>query len=922
MVTAEALAQRAEEVRGSVDLTALLVHLRERARPLLARMPIIPEQKALLTVDGGFCPDDGTALTFDPWSATEHRCPRCGKTWSGERHNWSWARYQHLWLAERAAHLATLAGLGDETDRPAAARARDILNGYAQRYWRYPNRDNVLGPSRLFFSTYLESLWTCNYIAAAALLRACNQLDDATARGVNQVVEEASTVIGDYDEAFSNRQTWNNAALAAAAVWFEDEELAQRVIEGETGLIAHLVRGYGRDGMWYEGENYHLFALRGLLTGAGWARLAGVDFREDPRLADRLQAALRAPALTALPDFTFPARKDSRFGVSLAQPGYVELWEIGLACLGISDIGAWLEALYKVPAFPREVQESYLHDAPTDRTPQPASRTSLSWWALLGILPDLPASATPWEPTSVLLESQGLAVLRRDGRYVSLECGPNGGGHGHPDRLQLTVFADGVYWLPDPGTGQYVTHDLFWYRSTLAHNAPRLDGESQPPGNASCECFDDQGEWAWIHGRFNSLIRMVATGPDYIVDVTTLAAREEHLLELPWHIAGRGAVETRGRWVNDELPDEFVTRVQRFIPEGHGGGEIVLSHVQQHSRLTAHLVFDGELLEAEGPGLPGERERATFYVARARGRNARIITVLELHTDQAVIRAVRARGDTVEIETSAGVDRHRFSTAEWIVEREGQGAVTLRGQREATLPFAPLLEIDLPTPVTAPAFHIGGPPPVDGTLEGFDLSEPLELGLEDQYRRSEDAYPGPDDFSALAYAAWDESALYLAVVVTKPDFVPRPAHAAPLRLDNEPDEIHSDGLQVYVAPARRPSSDDAVAPVGYLIVPNEDGHSIRAITTSDTRDHGNHAAVRGGWRRTDTGYCMTVAIPWPAGVHPHAGARVSFDLIINEMLPGRLRRVGQLVWSGGGGWVWLRGDRQDPARFGVLELVG
>ncbi len=44
--------------------------------------------------------------------------------------------------------------------------------------------------------------------------------------------------------------------------------------------------------------------------------------------------------------------------------------------------------------------------------------------------------------------------------------------------------------------------------------------------------------------------------------------------------------------------------------------------------------------------------------------------------------------------------------------------------------------------------------------------------------------------------------------------------------------------------------------------------------------------------------------------------------IINEMLPGRMRRAGQLVWSGGGGWVWLRGDRQDPTRFGILELVG
>jgi hypothetical protein len=44
-------------------------------------------------------------------------------------------------------------------------------------------------------------------------------------------------------------------------------------------------------------------------------------------------------------------------------------------------------------------------------------------------------------------------------------------------------------------------------------------------------------------------------------------------------------------------------------------------------------------------------------------------------------------------------------------------------------------------------------------------------------------------------------------------------------------------------------------------------------------------------------------------------------LLVNQMLPERLRRVGQLVWSGGGGWVYLRGDRQDPARFGTLELA-
>jgi hypothetical protein len=34
-----------------------------------------------------------------------------------------------------------------------------------------------------------------------------------------------------------------------------------------------------------------------------------------------------------------------------------------------------------------------------------------------------------------------------------------------------------------------------------------------------------------------------------------------------------------------------------------------------------------------------------------------------------------------------------------------------------------------------------------------------------------------------------------------------------------------------------------------------------------------------------------------------------------------MRRAGQLVWSGGGGWVYLRGDRQNESGFGVLELA-
>src|SRR5207248_919142 len=134
----------------------------EMCTPEMAQLEqAVTTAKALLSVDGGVCPDDGTTLAFDPWSPAEHRCPRCGQIQRGERHDRNWARDQHLWLAERAAHLATLAALAG--DAAAAGRATEILRGYVRTYWQYPNRDNVLGPSRLFFSTYLESIWLCNY---------------------------------------------------------------------------------------------------------------------------------------------------------------------------------------------------------------------------------------------------------------------------------------------------------------------------------------------------------------------------------------------------------------------------------------------------------------------------------------------------------------------------------------------------------------------------------------------------------------------------------------------------------------------------------------------------------------------------------------------------------------------------------------
>jgi len=916
MVTDEELAARRAAIDASPDLQALRASLLERARPLLERPPYIPDEKALLSVDGGVCPRDRAALAFDPWSPRAHRCPRCGDVFTGERHDRHWARYQHLWLAERAAHLAALAALASS---PAAgARAREILSGYGERYLRYPNRDNVLGPARLFFSTYLESVWLCNYLAAAMLLQQCGELDAATERAVAQVADEAANLIGEFDEWFSNRQTWNNAALTAIAVWFEDEALAERAVAGRTGLVAHLARGFGRDGMWYEGENYHLFALRALLTGAAWGRLAGLDLFAEAAPAARLAAALRAPAITALPDFTYPARKDSRFGVSLAQPAYLDVWERGLGYLDASgrggdatELAGWLRALYGVQAAP-ELMESYLHDAPLDPRPAPHGRHSLSWLSFLEMLPVLPQPAAPWSPSSTLLDAQGLAVLRAPDCYVSLECGPLGGGHGHYDRLHLTVHAGGVHWLPDAGTASYVSPDLPWYRSTIAHNAPRWDNRSQPAGDATCDAFEQKGEWGWVRGKYGSASRATLCGRGYIVDVVDFAGAEEHAVELPWHFAAAVEVETPGKWKADAISDPFVSEVEAFTASGPG--PIVCSAAAGDRRLRVLFLGGGELLRGSGPGRPGSARREQFFVRRAHARGVRFLTVLEVVAAAPMVRDVRLRGDVIEVETANGVDRHSLQAGGWTVEGPA-GVTRLAGRRAPEAPFEPFIEVNAPTKARASALRVDSPPALDGTLTGFDAADPLTLDVEDQYRRSEEAYPGPEDISATAYANWDDSALYVAVDVTKPELCFRPPDAAPLLLDNEPDDIHSDGLQLYLGDGMQGEG------YGFLVVPEgTSGGGLRIRTVAGTA--AQRDMLRGAWRRTDTGYRVTVALTFPERVLAHPGGTLGFDLIVNEKLPDRMRRSGQLVWSGGNGWVWLRGDRQSSDRLGTLDLLG
>src|SRR5205085_3069141 len=189
---------------ATAELAPLANGLSDELAPVIARELYIPREKALLSRAGGRCARDGATLAFDPFSPHRHRCPTCGETYTGVAHDRFWIFWYQLWLAERALHGALLAML--RCDEAAGSFAGKVLDHYADEYLRYPNRDNVLGPTRPFFSTYLESIWLLNLCIALDLLEHRGRGVEALgARVRERIIEPSAALIASYDEGASNR---------------------------------------------------------------------------------------------------------------------------------------------------------------------------------------------------------------------------------------------------------------------------------------------------------------------------------------------------------------------------------------------------------------------------------------------------------------------------------------------------------------------------------------------------------------------------------------------------------------------------------------------------------------------------------------------------------------------------------------------
>jgi hypothetical protein len=489
------------------------------------------------------------------------------------------------------------------------------------------------------------------------------------------------------------------------------------------------------------------------------------------------------------------------------------------------------------------------------------------------------------------MEGQGFAVVRRDaGRtYVAVDYGHRGGSHGHPDRLNLWLVLGDHRVFEDVGTGSYVEKTLHWYRSTLAHNAPLVDGRSQDAVSGRLRAWDERDGYTWIDAEASIAVgvlvrRTVVVGPGHLVDRLTWTSDRDVTVDVPMHIDAEvdGASWTAGRLSGEaRLEDgfEFLSNTEKSRGVRH---PVVVHAPNVHGVVSVDV--DHEWWRAVAPGPPREPTRR-FVLVRARGMKGCVSSAWSWSDPVSMTAPVN---DVFDVRIGSSTYSHHAAGTSRQVTHDAV-AVLLDGRRAVQTTSATTRTPEMP-PLVISANPRGQP----GAR--FELAR-------DNYRRTEATWEEAGSPRATVDIGATSRELLIAVHVpnASPHFaLPREENP----LDNEHPDVNSDGVQLHLtAPGAGARRIDAA----WLMVPERSPGPVRTSGRGDAV----RVPIQASWSPSASGWTISVRIPRDSlGA---LDARVGIDVIVNEMPQNRERRRGQLVLSGrGGAWAYLRGDRQDP----------
>jgi len=629
---------------------ASYAHLASRAESWLQREIAVPER-------GGqwphwyACEDDGTRLLTV--SESEHRCPKCGRVYSGEPWDSVPLTSVHNGLSQAVHHLGVYHALTG--NRAAAQKAAEILLQYAGLYPHYPIRDHNLKhdtawATKVSWGSLGESVWLIPICGGYDLIRHAGVLTPAEHQCIReQLLRPAAKLILKHNIGIHNIQCWHNAAIGSAGLLLRDRELLSFAVEGEVGVLAQISQGVRPDGFWLEGSwGYHFYGMTPLLSWMESMRNCGLDLYDA-----HLKGVFEAPFSAMYPGGGLPAFHDNG-GPNLSATA--QHYEIAYARYGDSRF-AWPLARSK--------------------------REDLN--ALLYGVPDLPKEV-PEESRSTHLPQSGFVYLRQgtvpEQHYLALDYGPHGGGHGHPDKLAFVLCAGDEILAPDPGSVAYgIPIHGKWYKQSVSHNTMLVDGGSQSPCEGRLNYlvngpgFDLVSASADKAYRGVRMLRTVLFMEGLVILLDRLSAEKTHTFDWVYH--NRGHLRTG--FARAPLKEGAGTRNGYEVIESPKAGEpdgtwsatwrtdgLGVRLTMLGSKRTTQVVTGmGADNSGTGLGSPGEL-RTPLVIAR---RHSRLRT-----TFSAVLQAYKTRPAAERI-SSARLDPS--SRARGVVVQRGNGSFTV-----------------------------------------------------------------------------------------------------------------------------------------------------------------------------------------------------------------------------------------------------
>ncbi|MBM3498215.1 MAG: hypothetical protein FJX74_06045 [Armatimonadetes bacterium] len=520
LLTREDVPEVLARIEASAECKAVYDALKQGADAWLTRAPEYPDRGSQWW-HWYTCKACGARLTTK--SPTEHVCPDCGAAYTGWPYDDVVLDRQHGALANAVRDLGLMYVLTGEA--AYAAKAREILLGYAERYLSYPLHDingkpgkggGHVGPQSLD-----ESTWLIPVAQGFDCIRDTLSPEDLQTLA-EKLLLPAAQLIRDHQWGIHNICCWHDSAYGLVGLALEDGGLIFDAINGPKGFHAQVEQGVTDDGFWYESAwGYHFYTMMALQPLAVAARNVGIDL-----YTDRYKGMYDAPLAFMAPGGELPAFNDSGTASALGQGS---MYEIAYAC--------WADPRHLLPILQ-------------------SGRKSLQT-LLYGV--DL-GETQPFALGSALFPGAGYVVLRSgatgEGRadqhlpenYLALDYGPHGGGHGHPDKLGFVLYGRGKLLAEDPGCIAYgnPAHGG-WFRQTLSHNTLIVNGKSQKPctGALQFTAFGDglglcsaRADEAYDGVR---LRRSVALLGDRLIDLALAEARRESTFELAYH--NRGLLE-------------------------------------------------------------------------------------------------------------------------------------------------------------------------------------------------------------------------------------------------------------------------------------------------------------------------------------------------------------------------------------------